>query len=232
MKIIIPLAGQDFERPDGSVKAQLRVDGQPLLRAALEQRPWWRSGQVSDADLVFVLRDTSRSQVFRSTALEAWYPRARMVSLSAPTGGAAMSALAGLAAVADAEVPVCVDLVDILYQSTLDPVSTFKKTNAGGIALVFESDYPKYSYLRTDDRGHVVEAAEKRVISRHASAGTYFFATPAIYLEALAHSLRNREALTWKGLFYVCPVFNGVLAGKRSVALERVSVHGRPELCE
>jgi hypothetical protein len=224
MKIIVPLAGPDFERPDGSVKAQLQVDGQPLLRAALEQRPWWRSGQVSDEDLVFVLRDTSPSQVFRNTDLKTWYPSARVISLSAPTGGAAMSALAGVAAVADAEVPVCVDLVDILYQSTLDPASMFKKTGAGGIALVFESDDPKYSYLRTDDCGEVVEAAEKRVISRHASAGTYFFANPAIYLEVLAHSLRNREALTWKGLFYVCPLFNGVLASKRSVALERVAV--------
>ena len=223
MKVVVPLAGPDFERPDGSVKAEQLVDGEPLLRAALEKRPWWRNGLVRDEDLVFVLLDTPRGRAFAAGSLAAWYPRARQVMISQTTGGAALSALAGVALIDDVEAPLCVDLVDILYRSRLDPPATFAACNADAIALVFPSSNPIYSYLRADESGCVVEAAEKRVISTQASAGTYIFANPSIYLDALAHNLRHRSEVTHKGLFFVCPLYNGVLATGGRVILELVN---------
>jgi hypothetical protein len=222
VKVVVPLAGPDFEREDGTVKAEAMVDGQPLLRRCLEGRAWWQRGQIGPKDVVFVLRDTPRSRGFAQQSLAAWYPEARIVTLSATTGGAALSALAGLALVGEDEGTLCVDLVDIDYRSTFDPLLCFAQTGVGAAALVFTSSNPLYSYLRTDAAGNVVEAAEKRVISSHASAGTYFFASPAVYLQALGHNLRQREKLTYKGLFFVCPLFNGVIDGGRRVVLEPV----------
>jgi hypothetical protein len=106
-------------------------------------------------------------------------------------------ALAGVALAGHAAGPLCVDLVDIEYRTTFDPVRCFaERGDVGAAALVFASTNPLYSYLRTDADGNVVEAAEKRVISPHASAGTYFFDSAATYLEALAHNLRHREDVT------------------------------------
>jgi len=223
VKVIVPLAGPDFERPDGSVKAEMVIDGQPLLRRCLEARGWWQRGQVRSEDLVFVLRDTPRSWRFAEGSLAAWYAGAQVVALSAAAGGAALSALAGVALAGHAAGPLCVDLVDIEYRTTFDPVRCFAaRGDVGAAALVFASSNPLYSYLRTDADGNVVEAAEKRVISPHASAGTYFFDSAATYLEALAHNLRHREDVTHKGLFFVCPLYNGVIACGRRVILEQV----------
>jgi len=223
VKVVVPLAGPDFEREDGSVKAELSVAGQPLLRRCIEGRLWWKRGQVRDEDLVFVLRDTPRSRRFAAEALAEWYPRARIVTLSATAGGAALSALAGVALVGPDDGPLCVDLVDIEYRSTFDPVHCFgQPSSAAAAALVFQSNNPAYSYLRTDSEGNLVEAAEKRVISGHASAGTYFFDRAATYLEALAHNLRHREHVTHRGLFFVCPLYNGLIAAGRRVVLEQV----------
>ena len=219
----MPLAGPDFERSDGSVKAEMLIDGQPLLRRCLEGRVWWRPGRAQSDDLVFVLRDTARSRRFAGESLALWYPAAQVVTLSATAGGAALSALAGVALAGHAAVPLCVDLADIEYRSTFDPSRCFaERSNIGAVALVFASTNPAYSYLRTDADGNVVEAAEKRVISPHASAGTYFFDSAATYLEALAHNLRHREDVMHKGLFFVCPLYNGVMAGGRRVILEQV----------
>ena len=224
MKIIVPLAGPDFERDDGTVKALLGRDGTPLLRRALESRPWWTAGQVGPADLIFVLRSTEPSQRFAARDLAQWYPGCTVVSLGSVARAAALSALAGLALVADENEPICIDLVDIEYRSTLDPIARLAEVpDAGGIALVFPSDNPVYSYLRTDADGRVVEAAEKRVISQHASAGTYFFVNLATYLVALAHSLAHADTLTHRGLFFVCPLMNGVLAQGRQVVLDAVT---------
>lgn len=223
MKVIVPLAGPDFERQDGSVKAEILIEGQPLLRRCLDRRIWWQRRQVQGDDLLFVLRDTPRSRRFAGECLAAWYPGAQVVTLSATACGAALSALAAVALAGDAPGPLCVDLVDIEYQSSFDPQRCFAEcSDVGAVALVFASADPAYSYLRTDAAGNVVESTEKRVISPHASAGTYFFDSGATYLEALAHNLRHREDVMHKGLFFVCPLYNGVVAGGRRVILEEV----------
>jgi hypothetical protein len=223
MRIVVPLAGPDFVGPDGTVKALHPVDGLPLLRRALESRPW--ADAVPPGDMGFVMMDRPETRAFAEGPLQGWYPGASVVFLSRPTGGAALSALAGMALAAGAQTgPIIVDLADILYSATLDVAATLSdQPRAGGIALTFESDWPGYSYLRCDADGRVVEAAEKRVISSHASAGTYVFASAAVYLRAVAHALENANSQTHNGLFFVCPLFNGVLAQGLDVALAPVS---------
>jgi hypothetical protein len=224
MKIVVPLAGPDFERSDGGVKATLEIKGRPLLRRALETRQWWLRGQVGPADMIFVLRDTPASQAFAQGPLHDWYPEAGIVSIGRYTRGAALSALAGVALMEDQDEPICVDLADIEYRTALDPLACFARApRPGGIVLTFPSDNPAYSYLRTDDAGRVVEAVEKRVISNAASAGTYFFGDTASYLTALAHSLAHADAVTHRDLFFVCPLVNGLVAHGRDVLLEEVT---------
>lgn len=223
MRTIVPLAGPDFELADGGVKAMVESEGRPLLRRALERRPWWTSGQVRSTDLVFVLRDTPASQAFANNTLRDWYPGASVVSIGSYTRGAALSALAGIALMDRTDEAICVDLADIEYVSMLDPVARFTETNAGGIVLTFPSDNPAYSYLATDASGRVTKAAEKRVISNVASAGTYIFRDAACYLGALAHSLTHAEDVMYRNLFFVCPLVNGLVAQGLDVLLEPVT---------
>jgi len=216
MRLLVPLAGPDFVRPDGSVKAQQVVEGRPLLRAALESRPW--AAAVASTDYVFVLRDTEATRRFATEDLESWYPGCGRVFLSAYTRGAALSALAGVALTTDEREPVIIDLADILYQTDADPAAVFAaEPGCGGVALTFPSDHPAYSYLRADACGRIVEAAEKRVISGAASAGTYAFASIAVVLRAVAHALEHAAEQTHNGLFFVCPLLNGVLGQGLSV---------------
>jgi hypothetical protein len=209
---IIPLAGPDFVGPDGSIKALLPVDGQPLLRRALESRSWWQLGRLAEDALVFVLRDLDATRAFARDTLAAWYPTARVAFLSAPTGGAALSALAGMALAGHDERPVCIDLVDILYDDDAAPDRLFAaESRAGALALCFPSDRPKYSYLELTPERLMRRSREKQVISTHASAGTYFFRSPSVYLRAVAHSLDRRDELGYRELIYVCPALNGVV---------------------
>jgi hypothetical protein len=221
MQVVVPLAGPDFARPDGSVKAEIIVEGAPLLRHALEGRGW--AASLAPDAYAFVMLDLPQTRRFAAGALADWYPGARTVFLSHPTRGAALSALAGLS-VGAGPGPVIVDLADILYESDLDPARAFAGApGTGGIALTFESDHPAYSYLRTDAEGRFLEAAEKRVISSDASAGTYLFADAPVLLRAVAHALENAASQTFNGLFYACPLFNGVRAQGRDVTLIPVS---------
>ena len=208
MIVIVPLAGPDFEGDDGLVKAEREVQGLPLLRRALESRAWWGEAALQ---LIFVLKDTARSRQFARERLQAWYPAADVVYLSAATLGAAFSVAAGLSLIRDPDAPVVVDLCDILFDAELDVRGAFaESSHLGGLAVTFPSDRSKYSYLTFDDRGDMLAAREKVVISDTASAGVYMFRSSAVFLRALAASVEQREALAHNGVLFVCPMLNGV----------------------
>ena len=178
---------------------------------------------MASTDYAFILIDTPQTRSFASDILSKWYPGASITFLSSYTRGAALSALAGIAGTEQLTAPLIVDLADILYESTLDPAEVFaSQPDCGGIALTFKADNPVYSYLRTDASGTFVEAAEKRVISDNASAGTYIFRDCSTYLRAVAHAINNAETQTFRDLFYVCPLFNGVRDQGKEVVLEPV----------
>jgi hypothetical protein len=222
MKIVVPLAGPDFEQSDGLVKSEILVDGRPLLRRVLETRRWWLNSAVSPTDYVFVLRDTAVSRRFAHSSLRIWYPGCHMVFLQSTAAGAALSTLAGVALIAQASEPLCVDLADIIYETQDDPAAVLGKRNASGVGLVFNSTLPIYSYFQTDEAGRVIRVAEKQVISSNASAGTYFFASAESYLVGLSHNLRDSGRVTFKSLFFVCPIMQGLLDAGREVGLVRV----------
>jgi hypothetical protein len=206
--VVVPLAGPDFEGNDGLVKSERLVQGLPLLRRALESRAWW--GEAVE-QLIFVLRDTPRSRQFARQHLTSWYPTADTVYLSAGTLGAAFSAAAGLSLIRDPDAPVIVDLCDILFDVDLDVPGAFAASaGLGGLAVTFESDRPKYSYLTFNEHGDMLAAREKVVISNVASAGVYIFRSSVVFLRALAGAVEQRETLAHNGALFVCPMLNGV----------------------
>lgn len=222
MRIIVPLAGPDFIIDESVLKAEIEINGVPLLHRVLNSRPW--ASSLPSQHYSFILHDCSKTRNFAKKKLQKWYPGSTITFLSNYTRGAALSALAGMATGLELSEPIIIDLADILYISSLDPIDVFARNpTCNGIALVFKSDNCIYSYLRTDQFGSFVEAAEKRVISDNASAGTYIFRNFSTYLRALANELENEEGKSYQSLFYVCPLFNGVKAQGRDVILEEVN---------
>lgn len=219
MICIVPLAGPDVVHERLGIKALMDVGGRPLVEAALTSRPWWRDGLLSADGLIFVLRrdiDASRriEEVLRDR-----FPGARFAWLSGLSGGAVYSALAATALVADPSAPLCVDLVDILFAGDTPLADRFAADpELAGLVPWFPSSEACYSYLRMDATGRVWEAAEKRVISNHASAGAYLFRDTATWLDAAAWSVRHRDDVAVKNALFVCPSFMGLIAGGRKVA--------------
>ena len=69
--------------------------------------------------------------------------------------------------------------------------------------------HPRWSYVRCDEDGLVVEAAEKRPISRLATAGAYWYRRGSDFVEAVMAMIRKDASV--EGRFYVCPAFNELI---------------------
>jgi len=216
MKCIVPLAGPDFFRPEYGIKPLVPMDGVPLIERVLTSRPWMRTGELTDADCVFVLRDGEGLAEF-SRFLDGAYPRAKRVVLSHLTGGALLSALAGASELPSTDEPLIVDLVDILFASDLSPHATFDaEPQLAGLIPYFEASDDCYSYLDLDGT-RVLRTAEKIVISTHASAGVYLYRTVSDFLTAAAGALAAGSPWTHRGLHFMCPSYNALIARGRLV---------------
>jgi len=220
MQLIVPLAGADFIRSNGEVKGLIDLHGEPLLKSILDSRPW----KPFLKNIVFILLESTKSKIFADQYLSRWYSGCKFVYLSSMTQGAALSVLSGIGLASNFDEPLIVDLADISYKSNLDIISKFSLfQNCGGIALTFHSSKTCYSYLSLNDQDFFSQAAEKRVISNHASAGTYIYRNTSLYLKSLAYSIENSETQVYNNLHYVCPLFNGIAAQGLDVCLEPVT---------
>jgi hypothetical protein len=212
MQCVVPLAGPQLTHPRYGLIAKYPVDGVPLLRRTLETRPWWIDRRLRAGDLVFVLREGDELREIREAVTD-WFPQCRIVTLSQLTKGALLSALAGAAAITKLDEPLIIDLADILYDCDLDIEQRFASDpSTGAIATYFDADDACYSYFTFAPDGTVKFAAEKNVISRNASAGTYIFRTAGHFIAAAGRSLtQTRNELAVGNALFVCPVLNSVV---------------------
>lgn len=214
---LVPLAGPDLFHPEFGFRPLFPVEGRPLIEVALEGRSW--RPMLRGEDYVFVVREVAGVGRLVDFLTSRWLG-CRVATVSALTGGALLSALAGVA-LADPTRPLMIDLADILFVCEHDFAAPWP-AGLGAVTPCFPSEESCYSYIREED-GRVVEAAEKRVISDKASAGVYVFRDPGVFLAAAAHSLANRERLAYRGVLFVCPAMNGVLAQGLDVAAPPVT---------
>jgi hypothetical protein len=80
---------------------------------------------------------------------------------------------------------------------------------AEGLVMTFPSNSPKWSFVKRDAEGRVVEVVEKQVVSNEATVGIYNFRAGASFVRAAERMIaRNRRV---NGEFYVAPAYNEMI---------------------
>lgn len=96
-----------------------------------------------------------------------------------------------------------------------------------GSIMTFHSSHPKWSYARLDTEGRVVEVAEKKVISEHATVGIYYFKHGEDFVRG-AESMIHRN-IRHNNEFYVCPVYNDLILEDKNIGIYPITaevMHG------
>ena len=215
MDVIVPLAGPDFVSANGKVKSLELIQGEPLIKSVLENRPWYSSS----IKFIFILHDSYICRQFYDEFLNKWFPASDVIFLSGYTQGAALSSLGGLTLIKNPNIPFMIDLADIFFECA--PTFDCKKLNNGEYgngAFTFKSSDPRYSYLAFDGYGSFSRAVEKKVISDRASAGVYYFDSIATYTDAISWYIRDGLDYRHNDLFYVCPLLTGVAKNGKTVS--------------
>lgn len=202
MNILILAAGKpnsDFS--EGYPLCLTEIEGVPLIEKILDA-----CSNLEISNIIFALRAEDVRRHHLENVVKLLSPNAKTITVSEKILGAACTALLAAGYINTDEELLIVNgdsLIDVNYG---DVLQEFRDRCLDGGTITFSSVHPRYSYVRTDESGYIVEAAEKNPISRHATAGLYWFAKGRDFVRA-AQSMIRKDAQVG-GHFFICPTFN------------------------
>ena len=200
MIIVIPMAGAGSRFPKSEYpnhKSLIEFNGKTLLEYSLRSLPFKKSKCV----IFIVLTSQIDPQMERLISKLCGSTPFEILSLDNPTRGQAETVHLALKNVSLAE--------ELLIHNcdTAMNVDWEIERRSGGVIFTFESDSDAFSYAKVDNRGYVIQVAEKRVISEFASSGTYWFSSVGLYEECYARQSNNN---TYSELF-VAPLYQELI---------------------
>lgn len=113
-----------------------------------------------------------------------------------------------------------------------DFINEARTDGTDGLIMTFNASHPKWSYARTDKQGNVIEVAEKRLISDHATTGVYYFKNGGNFVAGAEAMIKKN--CHYNGEFYVCPVYNELILGGAKIKISNIDANimhglGTPE---
>ena len=218
MNILIPIGGSDENfRQHGHVYAKplVEIAGRPLVQHAFA--PLQR---IPDAQAIFVIRKEDDLRFHLRDVLQLLDPGAVVIRADGATAGAACTALLAIEQI-DTETELLIANGDQVLDFDLGAViERFRARRLDAGTVVFDSVHPRWSFVKTDAGDMVIEAAEKRPISRNATAGVYYFREGRLFVEAAKRMIRKDASVN--GGFFVCPSLNELVLAQMRVGVERI----------
>ena len=220
--ILIPMAGRGsrFEEQGYTDKKPfIDVNGKPMIHRVIKNL-----GMEFDKEYMFILiclQEDFDKYDFTEFEKVIGHNSYDVVILDDVTEGAAQTILQAKDLIND-DTPLMTmnsdQLVDWDVERLFEMCEQFD-----GVIPCFYGEGNAWSYARTLDNGYVQEVAEKKVISKYATAGYYYWRKGCDFVKYAEQMIEDNSRSN--GEFYVAPVYNwAVLDGKRLVFLWLINV--------
>ncbi|MBJ9753714.1 glycosyltransferase family 2 protein [Burkholderia cepacia] len=217
MNVLILAAGAAPMEPlDGEYPLMLaEIDGVTLIERVI------RSVEpIVGESLIVALRRSEMTRFHLGEVVSILRADAKIVPVSDAVRGAACTALlAGEHIDSESELLI-VNANQLLEMNLAEVVADFRERGLDAGLVTFQSVHPRYSYVRVEDDKLVSEAAEKRPISKFASAGVYWFADGQRFLAGVRDMIRKDAHVG--GDFYVTPVLNELILNQARIGVWNV----------
>jgi NDP-sugar pyrophosphorylase family protein len=208
LNIVVPMAGRGsrFAREGYALpKPLIPVHGVPMIRLVIDNlRP------ACEHRFVFLcLREHLRDHAVEAR-LRQWAPGCQVLSVDRTTEGAACTVLLAKDLIDNGD-PLMIANSDQYVDADIERyLGAMETSRADGLIMTMRSDDPKWSFVRFDPAGRIVEVVEKEVVSNEATVGIYNFREGRRFVDA-AQEMIGKD-LRVNGEFYVAPAYNQMIA--------------------
>ena len=221
MNVLIPMAGAGKRFFDAGYvfpKPLIEIDNKPMIQ-------WVIESLKLDANYIFIIQKEHQKKYNIKSVLKILKPNCKIIELDEITEGAACTTLLAKKFINNSNPLIIANSDQYISWNSSKAIYDFNSKNLDGAILTFEAIHPKWSYAKCDDNGFVTEVAEKKVISKNATVGVYYWKHGSDYVQSAENMIKKNIRVNNE--FYVCPVYNEFLLKKKNVKIHNVEkMHG------
>ena len=216
MNVLIPMAGAGKRFFDAGYifpKPLIEVDNKPMIQ-------WVIESLNLNANYIFIIQKEHQKKYNISSVLRILKPNCKIIELDHITEGAACTTLLAKKFINNSNPLIIANSDQYIRWNSSKAIYNFNSKNLDGAILTFEAIHPKWSYAKCDKDGFVLEVAEKKVISKNATVGVYYWKHGSDYVKSAEEMIKKNIRVNNE--FYVCPVYNEFISKKKKVKIHNV----------
>ena len=226
MNVLIPMAGAGsrFEKAGYTFpKPLIDVRGKPMIQ-------WVVDNLNVEAKYIFIVQKSHFEKYNLKDTLNNFCPNNEIVQIEGITDGAACTTLLAKDFINNNEPLIIANSDQFVEWESDEFIYSCTASNVDANILTFKSTHPKWSYVKVNEIGNVVEVAEKKPISDIATVGIYYWKNGSDYVKYAEQMISKNIRVNNE--FYVCPVFNEAINDNKKVKthnIEKMWGLGTPE---
>jgi len=226
MNILIPMAGAGKRFIDAGYifpKPLIEINNKPMIQ-------WVIESLNLKANYIFIIQKEHQKKYNIKSVLNVLQPNCKIIELDHVTEGAACTTLLAKKYINNSDPLIIANSDQYIKWNSSRAIYDFNSKKLDGAILTFEAIHPKWSYAKCDEKGFVTEVAEKKVISKNATVGVYYWKHGSDYVRSAEKMIKKNIRVNNE--FYVCPVYNEFLLEKKKVKIynvEEMQGLGTPE---
>lgn len=221
LNILIPMAGAGTRFKEAGYifpKPLIEIDNKPMIQ-------WVIESLNLEGNYIFIIQKEHQEKFNINSVLRILKPNCKIIELDKVTEGAACTTLLAKKFI-NTNKPLIISNSDqYISWNSIKSMYNYNSKKIDGSILTFEAIHPKWSYAKTDNNNFVAEVAEKKVISKNATVGVYYWKKGSEYVKYAEKMIKKNMRV--KGEFYVCPVYNEAIRDKKKIIIDKVQeMHG------
>jgi len=207
LNIVIPMAGRGSRfLPAGYTlpKPLISVKGKPMIQLVIENLQ-----PKTEHRFIFICQQQHINEFGLAEKLCQWSPDSIILTINEITEGAACTVLLAKALINN-DMPLMIANCDQWIDTDINMyLSEMEDKNLDGLIMTMTADDPKWSFVRLDNSGKIIEVVEKQVVSQEATVGIYNYRRGSDFVES-AEKMINKNSRV-NNEFYVAPTYNEMI---------------------
>jgi len=219
MNILVLLAGNSaefFNKGYLYPKYLTEIQGKPLVEYVIKSYE-----ALKNSNFIFTVLKEDCDRFHLNNVINLLIPEAKIINIEEVTKGAACTALLAIEDINNDKPLLIVNGDQILDVNFARVMDSFNQQNLDGGIITFDSVHPRWSYVRLDENNFVIEAAEKRPISKHATAGVYYFRKGSDFVDSAMNMIEKDANIN--NLYYVCPSYNEMILKQQNIGIYNIN---------
>ena len=217
LNILIPMAGAGSRFKDAGYifpKPLIEIDNKPMIQ-------WVIESLNLEGNYIFIVQKEHQEKYNINSVLKILKPNCKIIELDKITEGAACTTLLAKKFIDNSNPLVIANSDQYIVWNSIKSMYNFNTKRIDGCILTFEAIHPKWSYAKVGKNNFVSEVAEKKVISKNATVGVYYWKKGSEYVKYAESMIKKNIRVNNE--FYVCPVYNEAINDNKKIIIDQVS---------